>query len=60
MIEAVYAEPYELADDALADDHEQTNRETGQAAAADAVAIPVPDNVTDLYVVTDREIGPTR
>ncbi|WP_406220617.1 CRISPR-associated helicase Cas3' [Streptomyces decoyicus] len=58
MIEAVYAELYELADDALPDDHERASRETAQAAAADAVAIPAPDNVTDLYIVTDREIDP--
>ncbi|MFF8786360.1 hypothetical protein [Streptomyces sp. NPDC015125] len=58
MIGAVYAELYELADDALVDDHERASSETAQAAAADAVAIPGPDNVTDLYLVTDREIAP--
>ncbi|MEU6965683.1 CRISPR-associated helicase Cas3' [Streptomyces chrestomyceticus] len=57
-IETVYADLNDLADQALSDDRQRAVRETAQAAAADAVAIPAPHQVTDLYPLTDREIDP--
>lgn len=57
-IERVYAHLNDLAGQALSDDRQRAVRETAQAAAADAVAIPAPHNVTDLYPLTDREIDP--
>ncbi|GGP80111.1 CRISPR-associated helicase Cas3' [Streptomyces melanogenes] len=58
MIETVYADLNERADQALPDDYERARREAAQSAAADAVAIPAPGDVTDLYPLTDREIDP--
>lgn len=59
MIETVYAEVNELADNALADDRNRAVREAASAAAADMVTIPSPRDVTDLYPITDREIDPS-
>ncbi|MEW1675347.1 CRISPR-associated helicase Cas3' [Streptomyces noursei] len=60
MIDTVYAELYELADAALDDDHQRASRDTAQTAAADAAAVPTPDNVIDLYAMTDQDIDPSQ
>ncbi len=55
MIETVYAEVNDLANNALADDRNRAVRD-----AADTVAIPGPHHLTDLHPVTDREIDPSQ
>ncbi|HEY8985521.1 MAG TPA: CRISPR-associated helicase Cas3', partial [Streptomyces sp.] len=58
MIETVYTDMNDLADQALADDHHRAARNAEQSAAADTAAIPAPDTVTDLHTLTDRDTDP--
>lgn len=60
LIDTVYAELNELAEEALEDDRERAAQDTSQAAAADAAAIPSPHRVTDLHKITDREVDPAQ
>ncbi|WP_413106197.1 hypothetical protein [Streptomyces sp. Inha503] len=55
VIEEVYAELNDVADDALTDDRHRARAAT-QTAAADAAAIPAPETLTDRFPVTDRAI----
>ncbi|WP_432063420.1 CRISPR-associated helicase Cas3' [Streptomyces sp. S1] len=52
MIETVYADLNELADQALTDDQQRAAREAADTATGDARTIPTPATVTDLYPLT--------
>ncbi|MCB5906122.1 hypothetical protein [Streptomyces pinistramenti] len=60
MVDTVYADLYELSGLALDDDRERAHREATGQAVADAVAIPAPHNLADLYHLTDRDIDPAQ
>ncbi|MFJ6889996.1 CRISPR-associated helicase Cas3' [Streptomyces californicus] len=52
IIETVYADLNELADQALADDEHRAAREAADTATGNARTIPTPAAVTDLYPLT--------